>query len=106
MPGSVKLWWHDGATRDARYHATPLVNEPEMGFETLSLSATPVTTPPAPAEAHVAVLETDVALRYLVVAPGEARDATDPKAKPLAATGFAVATVGVRPGHSLSLVEA
>jgi hypothetical protein len=105
MPGTAKLWWHDGSTRDARYHPTPLINEPEIGFETLALSAAPAATGAAPEHAHVAVLETDVAIRYLVRAPGDMRDATAAEAKPLAATGSAVATIGVRPGYTLSIRE-
>lgn len=105
MPGTVNLWWHDGSTRDARYHPTPLIGEPEMGFETHPLSATPVSSTPAPEDVYVAVIETDVDIRYLVTAPGDLRDASAPEAKPLVATGHSVATIGIRPGFSLSMVE-
>jgi len=106
MPGTVKLWWHDGSTLDVRNHPTPLINEPEHGFETLGVGATPVATGPAPDGCCVAVIESDVALRYRVLAPGQAGSASDPEAKPMAATGFRVSTIGVRPGMTLSLIEA
>lgn len=106
MPGTLKIWFHDGSTRDARYNPTPLINEPELGFETLAVSAIPATSGPAPADAHVAVIECDVDIRYRVTAPGGAEDATSPRAKPMAATGFRTATVGLYPGAVLSVVEA
>jgi len=37
MPGTVKVWWHDGAVRDIRYHNIPVVNEPELGFEAVAV---------------------------------------------------------------------
>ena len=55
MPGLVKIWWHDGATRDIRYHDIPVVNEPELAFETLAVNATPANTSAAPEDASVAV---------------------------------------------------
>jgi len=106
MPGTAKLWWHDGSTRDARYHPTPLINEPELGFETLTLSSSPVSSSAAPQDAFVAVIETDVPVRYIVRAPGETRDAAAAEAKPLVATGHGVATIGILPGYTLSLMEA
>ena len=42
MPGTVKIWWHDGAVRDVRYHDIPVVNEPELGFESIAVGASPV----------------------------------------------------------------
>jgi len=106
MPGTAKLWWHDGSTRDARYHPTPLINEPEIGFETIAISASPAASTAAPEDCYVAVLETDVAIRYLVRVPGDSRDASADEAKPLVATGHAVATIGILPGSTLSIVEA
>ena len=44
-------------------------------------------------------------LRYRVLAPGQGGSAADAEAKPLRATGFSVATIGVAPGATLSLVE-
>lgn len=105
MPGTVKLWWHDGSTLDVRNHPTILINEPELGFETHTVGAAPVATSAAPADAHVAVLQSTVNLRYRVLRPGQSGSAADPEAKPLVATGLAVATIGVEPGLRLSLVE-
>lgn len=105
MPGTLKIWWHDGSTRDARYHPTPLINEPPLGFETISVAGAAVSTGPAPAEAHVAVIESNVAIRYVVQAPGSATDADAASAKPMAATGFGTATIGIQPGHRLSVRE-
>ena len=105
MPGTVRLWWHDGSTLDVRSHPTTLINEPELGFESHTVGAAPVSCGPAPQDAHVAVIESTVNLRYRVLRPGEAGSAGDPEAKPLIATGIGVATVGIAPGCTLSLVE-
>ena len=105
MPGTIKIWWHDGSTRDARYQSTPLINEPELDFETVAVNAAPASSNPAPAEAYVAVLESNVAVRYRVQPDAAAEDASSPRAKPMLATSFATATIGVRPGYRLSFVE-
>jgi len=106
LAGTVKLWWHDGSTLDERSHPTPLINEPERGFETLAVGLTPVASAPAPEEVHVAVIESTVAIRYRVLLPGQTGSAADPQAKPMIATGFSVATIGVKPGAVLSVMEA
>ncbi|MEM1344126.1 MAG: hypothetical protein AAGI34_06040 [Pseudomonadota bacterium] len=105
MPGTLKLWWHDGSTLDVRAHPTPLINEPERAYETLSLTTTPATTGPAPERCFVAAIETDVDLRYRVLLPGQTGSAADPEAKPMPRTGFRLATIGVQPGATLSVVE-
>lgn len=106
MPGTVKLWWHDGSTLDVRSHPTPLINEPELGFETLSVdSGGAVVSGAAPDDAHVAVIESAVNLRYRVLRPGDNGAATDPEAKPLLATLPGIAAIGIEPGYSLSLIE-
>jgi hypothetical protein len=105
MPGTVRLWWHDGSTLDVRNHPTTLINEPELAFESHTVGASPVAAGPAPAGAHVAVLESAVNLRYRVIPAGAAGSAADAAAKPLTATGHAVATIGLAPGATLSLVE-
>lgn len=105
MAGTLKLWWHDGSTLDARSHPTPLINEPERGFESHTVGTTPVSTGPAPSDCYVAVVETTVPIRYRILAPGQTGSAADPEAKPLNATGFAVATVGIVPGAVLSVME-
>ncbi len=63
MAGTVKIWWHDGAVRDVRYHDIPVVNEPELGFETLAVGPIAEASGPAPQDATVAVVETDVNIR-------------------------------------------
>ena len=42
MPGTVKIWWHDGAVRDVRFHDLPVVSEPELGFDGIAASHPPV----------------------------------------------------------------
>ncbi len=105
MPGTVKLWWHDGSTLDVRSHPTPLINEPELGYETVSVGPAPVASGPAPAAAHVAVIESAVNLRYRVLRPGQSGGAADPEAKPMSATLPGIATIGVEPGYTISFVE-
>lgn len=106
MPGTVKIWWHDGATRDVRYHELPVVNEPELGYETVAISATPANSAPAPKNAVVAIVETDVNLRYHVRRPGETAEADAVASKPLAATGFGINSIGVGEDYTISFVEA
>jgi hypothetical protein len=106
MPGTVKIWWHDGATRDVRYHELPVVNEPELGFETVSVGAAPASSGPAPKDAVVAIVESDVNLRYLVRRPGETAVADTLTSKPLPATGFGTNSIGVGEGFTISFVEA
>jgi hypothetical protein len=106
MPGTVKIWWHDGATRDVRYHELPVVNEPELGYETVAISATPASSTPAPKNAVVAIVECDVNLRYHVRRPGETAEADAVTSKPLAATGFGINSIGVGEDYTISFVEA
>lgn len=106
MPGTVKIWWHDGATRDVRYHELPVVNEPELGFETIAIGATPASSGAAPRDAVVAIVESDVNLRYFVRRPGETAEADAFSSKPLAATGFGINSIGVGEGYTISFVEA
>ncbi|MEM0922880.1 MAG: hypothetical protein AAGI13_07540 [Pseudomonadota bacterium] len=105
MPGTIKIWWHDGSTRDARYQPTPLINEPELDFETVSVNGSPASSGPAPTDAFVAVIESNVAARYRVQPEEGSEDASSPRAKPMLATSFATATIGVRPGYRISFVE-
>lgn len=106
MPGTVKIWWHDGATRDVRYNDLPIVNEPELGYETVAVSATPASSGPAPKRAVVAIVECDVNVRYHVRRPGETVEADAVASKPVAATGFAVNSIGVDENYTISFVEA
>jgi hypothetical protein len=106
MPGTVRIWWHDGAARDARYNDMPIVGEPELGFETFAVSATPSASGPAPETATLALVETDVGLRYRVRRAGDATPADPADCKPIATTGRGVDFIGVAPGCSISFVEA
>lgn len=106
MPGTVRIWWHDGTANDARNNNMPIVNEPELGFESVAVSATPAASGTAPANATVALLESDVAIRYRVRRPGDSTPASLSDCKPMAATGGGVEVIGVRPGCSISLIEA
>jgi hypothetical protein len=105
MPGTVKIWWHDGATKDVRYNELPIVNEPELGFETLAVSTTPASTGAAPEDAVVAIIESDVDLRYLVRRAGGNQPADPVNSKPLAKTGFGTDSIGVCAGCTISFVE-
>jgi hypothetical protein len=105
MPGTVKVWWHDGATKDVRYNELPVVNEPELGYEPVAVSATPASTGPAPEDAVVAIVESDVKVRYLVRMPGGGADADPVSSKPLPATGFSTNSIGVCKNCTISFVE-
>ena len=105
MPGTVKIWWHDGAVKDSRYHDIPVVNEPELGFEQVVVSGVPANSGAAPGNATVAIVETDVAVRYQVRHPGDATLADSETSKPIAATGLGTDSIGVAPGCSISFVE-
>lgn len=105
MPGTVKIWWHDGASKDARYSDLPVVSEPELGFQSLSVGPTPVASAAAPDEAVIAVIESTVNLRYLVRRAGGTAQASASNSKPLAATGFGTDTIGVTKGCTISFIE-
>jgi hypothetical protein len=105
MPGTAKIWWHDGATKDVRYNELPIVNEPELGFETLAVGATPASTGAAPEDAVVAIVECDVDLRYQVRHPGDTQPADPVNSKPMGATGFGTDSIGVCAGCTISFVE-
>lgn len=106
MAGTVKIWWHDGAVRDVRYHDIPVVNEPELGFETLAVGPIAEASGPAPQDATVAVVETDVNIRYLVRRNGVGGNADAVTSKPIPVTGHATDTIGVGPGDVISFIEA
>ncbi|MEM7190889.1 MAG: hypothetical protein AAF439_14865 [Pseudomonadota bacterium] len=106
MPGTVKIWWHDGAVKDIRSHDIPVVNEPEIGFESISVSSTAQASGPAPALARVAVVETDVNVRYVVRRPGETADADTIASKPIPAGLYFTDSIGVEEGFSISFIEA
>lgn len=106
MPGTIKVWWHDGATKDVRYNELPVVNEPELGYETVVVGASPASTGPAPEDAVVAIVETDVPVRYLVRRPGGIANADAVTSKPMPATGFGTNSIGVGPDCTISFVEA
>lgn len=105
MAGTVKIWWHDGAKRDVRYHDLPVVNEPELGYETVAVDTTPVSSGPAPDDAAVALVEADVNVRYLVRHAGDSTDVDAVAGKPVAATGFGVNSIAVMPGDTISFVQ-
>ncbi|MEM0942952.1 MAG: hypothetical protein AAGI70_03300 [Pseudomonadota bacterium] len=105
MPGTVKIWWHQGALRDHKYNSMPVLDEPELARETVTLSGAVETSGPAPEEATLAVIQTDVDVAYVVRRPGESVLADATLHKPVAATGTSLYAIGVNPGYSLSLVE-
>jgi hypothetical protein len=106
MPGTVKIWWHVGATKDVRYNTIPVLHEPELGFETVAVNSVPSASGPAPKDATIAVIETDVNVRYLVRRPGGNATADALTSKPLAFTGLATDFIGIAPGYSISFIEA
>ena len=106
MPGLVKIWWHDGAVKDIRYHDIPVVNEPELAFESLAVGGVPASSGPAPGNASVAIVETDVSVRYYVRHAGDITVADATNSKPIAATGLATDSIGILPGCTISFVEA
>ena len=106
MPGTLKIWWHDGAVKDIRYHDIPVVNEPELGFETVTVSDVPANSGPAPSGTTVAIVETDVTVRYYVRHPGDTTLADAVNSKPIGITGTATDSIGVLPGCTISFVEA
>ena len=106
MPGTIKIWWHDGAVKDVRYNDLPVVNEPELGFETLAVDTIgPAATGPAPADAVVAIVELPVDVRYRVVEAGSGATASATDSKPLRATGLGTDSIGVAAGQTISFVE-
>ncbi|MEM1276564.1 MAG: hypothetical protein AAGH74_08560 [Pseudomonadota bacterium] len=105
MPGTIKIWWHDGSTRDARYQPTPLINEPEIAYEEMTVGGSAVSSGAAPEEAYVAVIESQIPVRYRILPVGSGEDATSPRAKPMLSTSFATATIGVQPGFRISFIE-
>ncbi|MFK7945488.1 MAG: hypothetical protein AB8B85_21620 [Paracoccaceae bacterium] len=106
MPGLVKIWWHDGAVVDVRHHDVPVVNEPELGFETVLVSGTPANSGPAPEDAKVAIIEAEVDIRYVVRLEGGTTLADPETSKPVATTGLGTDAIGVAAGASISFVEA
>lgn len=106
MAGTVKIWWHDGAVRDVRYHDVPVVNEPELGYIAVAVGPVPEASTPAPADTTVAVVETDVDIRYVVRRQGIGPSADSVTSKPIAATGHGTDTIGVQPGDTISFIEA
>ena len=105
MPGTVKIWWHRGALRDVNYNSMPVVDEPEISMETVTLSGAVETSGSAPNDASVALLQSDVDLAYVVRRPGETTQADPSFHKPLTATGNDLYAIGIPEGASLSLVE-
>jgi hypothetical protein len=82
------------------------VNEPELGYVAVAVGPVPETSTPAPANAVVAVIETDVDIRYLVRRGGIGGNADAVTSKPVAATGHGTDTIGVKPGDVISFIEA
>lgn len=105
MPGTVKIWWHDGSLKDVRRNTAPVVNEPELGFEQIAVSSTAAASGAVPKDSFLAVIETDVNVRYIVREPGDARAADAVTSKPLARTGLAPDFIGVRPNCTISFIE-
>jgi hypothetical protein len=105
MPGTVKIWWHEGAIKDVRYNTVPILNEPELGFETVAVNGSASASRPAPEDAAIAVIETDVNVRYLVRRAGSNESADPLSSKPLPVTGLATDFIGVTPGCTISFVE-
>ena len=104
MPGTIKIWWHDGAVTDVRHHDLPVVNEPELGFESLPVDTTPAQSGPAPLGAVVAIVEATVNVRYVVRRPGQTGQA-NADSKPIRATPLLTEPIGVAAGDTISFIE-
>jgi len=105
MSGLVKIWWHDGSVKDVRYHDIPVVGEPELGYEAVTVSPVPVSSGPAPAGTTVAIIETEVNLRYRVRPAGDTTDADPIASKPLLRSNLWTDPIGVKAGQTISFVE-
>ena len=105
MTATIKIWWHDGATKDVRYNELPVVNEPELGFESVAVGLTAASSGPAPEDAVVAIVESDANVHYLVRRPGDTTDADPVGSKPLPTTGFGTNSIGVGKDCTISFVE-
>ena len=105
MTATIKIWWHDGATKDVRYNELPVVNEPELGFESVTVSLTAGSTGPAPEDAVVALVESDGNFRDLGRRPGGITDADPVGSKPLPATEFGTNSIGVAKNCTISFLE-
>ncbi|MEM7239037.1 MAG: hypothetical protein AAF317_05470 [Pseudomonadota bacterium] len=105
MPGTVRIWWHRGALRDEKYNSVPVVEEPELSTETLSLDGSVQVSGAAPSDARLAILQSDTDIAYVVRQAGEATAADPAVHKPLAATGLDLYAISIPEGASLSVVE-
>ncbi len=105
MAGTVKIWWHDGGVRDVRYHDIPVVNEPELGFDTVAVGAVAENSNPAPINCSVAIVESDINVRYAVRPGGIGPAADATTSKPIAATGLGTEPIGVAPRDVISFIE-
>ena len=105
MPGEVKIWWHDGAVKDIRYHDIPVVAEPELAFESFIVSGTAVSSGPAPANATVAIVEITTDVRYTVRPPGDTTAATIASSKPILSMNLITEAIGVSEGYTISFIE-
>ncbi|MEM8842068.1 MAG: hypothetical protein AAGD47_09860 [Pseudomonadota bacterium] len=105
MPGTVRIWWHRGVLRDEKYNAVPIVEEPELGVETIALDGTVQNSGAAPADARIALLQSDTDIVYVVRRPGEAVTADTALHKPIEATGRDLHALNVPEGASISMIE-
>ncbi|MEM6932716.1 MAG: hypothetical protein AAF526_03935 [Pseudomonadota bacterium] len=105
MPGTVRIWWHRGALRDEKYNSVPVVEEPELTTETISLDGSVQVSGAAPLDARLAVIQSDIDIAYVVRLPGEATAADPAIHKPLSATGLNLYAISIPEGASLSVVE-
>ena len=105
MPGTVEIRRHDGATKDVRCDELPVVNEPELGLESVAVGAAPAGTGPAPEDAVIAIVESDVNVRCRVRQPGSSGDADPTNSKPLQSIGFGTDSIGVAKDYIISFVE-
>lgn len=105
MPGTVRIWWHDGAVKDIRYHDIPVVAEPELGFEMVNVGSAASASGAAPKLATVALIESDVDIRYTVRPPGITTDANLVSSKPVGAFGPVTESIGVLEGYTISFIE-
>lgn len=101
---TVKIWYHDGFSRDLRGWPTPVVNEPSLvQSDVAEIITTPASTNEAPAQSVYAIIETDSPVRYTVRNPGDDHTLATESHKKISQGNNAIS---VTPGQTIHFIEA
>lgn len=101
---NVKIWYHDGFSRDLRGWPTPVVNEPSLiQGDIAEIVATPGASNDAPADSVYAIIETDEPIRYTVRNPGDDYTLASTNHKKISQGNNAIS---VTPGQTIHFIEA